>query len=263
MGRERREAIAEMKQHVQSGHVSGHAEDPRDYMEKEYGVLVESVPGNRPPIDAGTVGSPEEQGHSSDAESDPGPEVTIMVGQERPFGEGRPSREGRESRAAPTMFVVPPTERAEGPQSTKAMRDMERSLNERQRSIMDREESLRERELAMRDRERWLREREQSMRPRDPREYPESPRHVEMVLAKARRPQMPRRTYSYGDSDEEFRAYDGEMVMPPPRSSPRWAETSGRRDRGDIGDQPMISRRRSDRSEDDDFDSLVQAPRPR
>jgi len=259
--------------------------------------------------------------------------VTTMAGQERPLGGGHPSREEWESRTAPTIFVVPPTERAEGPQSTKAMREMEQSLNERQHSIMDREESLRERglamrdgeeslrerglamrdgeeslrerglatrdgeeslrerelatrdgeeslrerelamrdreeslrdrELAMRDRERWLREREQSMRPRDTREYPESPRHKEISLVDPRGPQVPRRTYSYGDSDEEFGAYDGETVMPQPRSSPRWAKTSRRRDRGDIGDQPMTSRRRSDRSEDDDFDILAPAPRPR
>jgi hypothetical protein len=94
------------------------------------------------------------------------------------------------------MFVILPTERAEGPQSTKAMRDMERSLNERQRSIMDRES---------------LGEREQSMRSRDPGEYPENPHHEEIALIDPQRPQMLRRTYSYGDSDEEFRAYDGEM----------------------------------------------------
>jgi hypothetical protein len=300
MRRERQEAFAEMQQQVPSGQqVSG-----QDYMEKEYGVVIEPFPGNRLWIDAGTVGSPEELSSSSGAESDPESEVTTMAGQERPLG-GHPSREEWESRTAPMIFVVPPTERAEGPQSTKAMRDMEQSLNERQHSVMDREESLRERglamrdgeeslrerelamrdgeeslrerelairdreeslrdrELAMRDRERWLREREQSMRSRNTREYPESPRHEEMALIDARRPQMPRRAYSYGDSDEEFRAYDGETVVPPPRSSPRWAKTSRRRDRGDIRDQPTISRRRSDRSEDDDFDILTPAPRPR
>jgi hypothetical protein len=312
---ERQEAFAEMQQQVPSGqHVSS-----QDYMEKEYGVVIEFFPGYRPPIDAGTVGSPEELSSSSGAESDPEPEETIMAGQEWSLGGGHPSREEWESRTAPTIFVVPPTGRAEGPQSTKAMRDMEQSLNERQHSVMDREESLRERglamrdgeeslrerglamrdgeeslkereltmrdgeeslrerelamrdreeslrdrELAMRDRERWLREREQSMRPRDTREYPESPRHKDIALADPRRPRVPRRTYSYGDSDEEFGAYDGETIMPQPRSSPRWAKTSRRRNRGDIGDQPMTSRRRSDRSEDDDFDILAPAPRPR
>ena len=57
-------------------------------MEKEYGVCVEPFPENRPSTDAGTVGSPEELSHSSSVESNPEPEVTIMVGQERPLGGG-------------------------------------------------------------------------------------------------------------------------------------------------------------------------------
>jgi hypothetical protein len=56
-----------------------------------------------------------------------------------------------------------------------------------------------------------LGEREQSMRSTDPGEIPREPHHEEIALIDPQRPQMLRRTYSYGDSDEEFRAYGGEM----------------------------------------------------